>query len=299
MKSKAAPALAHTSDTRVWNRPEASWLTLERAPFYFAPDYAEPGISFEKQAASTITARPNERFEVVAIRPDAVNVNVGSIPVTFDGATGAIILEDDLANEINPGEFTPYGSPPVFLGELNPYIKSCQPQYRNDLQAIQYMVQTFWSKRQRFFLEAVRDGHASIVGRFGAISTPFRVIEPDQWRYFDMVVDRERPERSHAVSSLTGELIFSPLVMPVPRKVTAQEREIIDAVSWLVSHMQETQNAPSSKQRIQELVMKRWPNVSGNSYKEKIWPTAKAAIVGNTYGRVGAPKKSNQSGASN
>jgi hypothetical protein len=291
-KTSAPAIMASTSDRRPWHRPEPNWLTLECAPFFFAPDYAAPGAAFERQMARTIsTLHPNLSFEIRAIGPDIVKASLESLSVTFEGCSGYVMLGSEVDRDINLEDIVPMNKPLPFVNDLRSFTRTAEAEFRNGLQNIQMLVKTFWSERQRLFKQSLELSHASIVGRFGSISAPFSVIEPDQWRYFDVVIAADFPDRSYAKSSLTSEMIFSPLVMPIPRTLPPLEREFTEALGWLISRMQSTQNNPEKKKDLQDIVLNRWPTITDNSFKEKIWPQAKSSIIGNTYGRPGAPRK--------
>jgi hypothetical protein len=237
-----------------WDRPQADWLPLWRAPFYFFPDYASPGPDFRRRmgdlVATVIADRPSFAFAVTdAVTVDCLGARLNIDPVT--GFTDMTALADEGRRVTTRAFEDPCGDLPTFLSDL----RECEPlpDFALPLPLLGRLAEDLWDRLQTTFEEAINNEDAMLVARWGSVGAPFTPIYPDQWNVLraSLQSDGEDDWGRPLTQTLRdgSAVIFSPMVRPIARAQTATARAERDCTSWLIEQRRAG----------------RWPGV------EKLW----------------------------
>jgi hypothetical protein len=272
-----------------WHHREASWLTLDQALFFFRPGYVEPGPAFAEHIERQVRLRDGRPTKATPLSDAVAAIDCDDVRLVIDGETGHLQLEPAPSTDatcLSGDDFDPSGLPDMFLKEVGQF-RSALPQYRKGVLALGWAADLFVDNQRRHLSEALRSGHAIMVGRWHQVREPFRIIRPDQWRYFRI----ERDEQSQAPIARAGaELIFSPLVMRIKRKLSAKEELENAVVDFLVDQMRQNADRPIQRKTLHEQVLDRWGNLSDRNFSD-LWNKAKSSSGIDSYGRPGRPKK--------
>ena len=277
---------------REWPKPEPNWLSLQHAPFHFFPAFAAPGAGFHEQIRRIIGIQRNApALTISTLAPAIVAVDGADVRLIIDAESAQFYLEVAPVDGVRRGDenlsddFDPQGPPDEFLRSVEGLRKITRAQYVVGVDVLYRVADILVMAQKRLFEEALQNGHAVIVGRWDRLKSFFTVIEPDQWRYFKVRQRDGLPVASHG-----DEVIYSPMVMPILRAVSAKQQRQQDGVEWLISIMSQVSEPRIPKKTLQDEAIRRWPDLTDREFF-RMWDKAISSIPSTAYGRPGRPAK--------
>jgi len=258
-----------------WTHSGPNWLSIPQARFFFSPLYVNPGTEFVAFVAQRYRATTSESAcsaDIVQLSDFAVAMRQDQVQLVIDGTVGELYLKHvERGQSLSSDGFSDVDYRLVAEPDALP-LHEIEPAYRQHVVELASFGVGFSYAQRRSFEEALQMGHAMLVGRWHALTEPFRPIQPDQWRHF--LFD---PASSPIARAEHGsDQIFSPMVMPIERKPVAdgQAHDATDpTLSWLVGEMKIAPTQPRPRKRMLIEARKQWPDTSDRKIKG-LWTTA-------------------------
>ncbi|SFH70004.1 hypothetical protein [Bradyrhizobium sp. cf659] len=265
-----------------WLHPEADWLAIEQAPYFFSPAYVRPGADFF--AFVEHRARAHALSDVVQLSDRSVALHRGQARLTIDGYAGEMRLEHATPFQYLTLDGSDVDYQSVFYAEAAEH-EEISPEHRQSVLDLASFAMRFRRDQQQHFLTALQQREALVVGRWHSVTDPFRPVQYDQWLHF-----RFNPSTRIAQSEGGDALIYSPMVLPIEQNLSPKQQAEKAVLDWLVDFMHRTSERPVQKEKIRVEAQNRWHDLSDRAFF-KIWDRAISQSGVETYGRPGRPKK--------
>lgn len=249
-----------------WLHPEANWLTIQQAPYYFSPAYVRPGADF--LALLEHRAHAHALTDVLQLSDRSAALQRGLVRLIIDGSAGDMRIEHKHSHCLTvDGSDVDYKS--VFYAEAAE-LEAILPDHRQSVLDLASFAMRFRRDQQHHFLTALQQGEAVVVGRWHSLTEPFRPVEYDQWLHF-------KYDPTTRTAKAGGDtLVYSPMVVPIARRsASVDPTEAIPepVLSWLVEQMRRTPDRPRSKKTMLSEARNRCSDLSERKFLH-LWKTA-------------------------
>lgn len=265
-----------------WHYPEADWLTIPQAPYYFSPAYVTAGADFF--AYLVRRARAHSLSDVVQLSDHSVALHRGMVRLIIDGCAGDMWLEHRQSHCLTlDGSDVDYQS--VFYAEATE-LETISPEHRQSVLDLANFAMRFRRDQQHHFLTALQQREAVIVGRWHSLTEPFRPVEYDQWLHFKF------DPSTRAAKTGGDAILYSPMVMPIVQTSTAvQLTEGVPepVLSWLIDQMRLAPDRPRSKKAMLSEARSRCTDLSERKFLH-LWKTAISSSGAVAWGEAGRRK---------
>lgn len=203
-----------------WSKPEADWLPLHRAPFYFFPKFAEPGIPWQREIAKLIRRTDRNQCSL-SVSDDVAQIEHRGVRLLIDAGAGTFSIEAAIdENSMDWPEIFSIGSPEASpedfierVGKLRPL-----PEYRDGAGVLIALASSLWRELDLMFEEAVLSYRAQIMVQRENLWAPFEQMFPHQYCYFRFAPERRSDDGEvmpPTARGPVGELAFNPFVVGV------------------------------------------------------------------------------------